>query len=117
MVNRLEAIFEPVFDEASFGYRRGRSAQNALNKIWRELEPGHEWIVDADLKDFFGSVDHEKLMTLIGQRIADGRVLRLIEGMLKAESEMDGQRQPTARGTAPRWGNFTATEQHSADSV
>ena len=41
-------------------------------------EAGNEWIVDADLKDFFGSVDHEKLMTLVTQRISDGRVLRLI---------------------------------------
>ena len=39
-----------------------------------------EWIVDADLKDFFGSVDHEKLLTLVAQRVADGRVLRLIRG-------------------------------------
>jgi len=43
-----------------------------------------EWIVDADWKDFFGSVEHEKLLTLVAQRIADGRVLRLIEAMLKA---------------------------------
>ena len=47
---------------------------------------GAEWIVDADLKDFFGSVDHEKLLTLVAQRISDGRVLRLIERMLKAAS-------------------------------
>ena len=45
---------------------------------------GNEWIVDADLKDFFGSVDHEKLLTLVNQRVSDGRVLRLIRSMLKA---------------------------------
>ena len=50
------------------------------------MESGREWIVDADLKDFFGSVDQEKLLTVVTQRIADGRVHRLIEGMLKAAS-------------------------------
>ncbi len=52
MLNRLEPIFEPVFDEANFGYRSGRSTKDALKKIWRELEQGNEWVVDADLKDF-----------------------------------------------------------------
>jgi retron-type reverse transcriptase len=52
VLNRLEPIFEPVFDEASFGYRKGRSAQDALSKIWREIQQGSEWIVDADLRDF-----------------------------------------------------------------
>jgi group II intron reverse transcriptase/maturase len=95
----LEPIFEPVFDDASFGYRRGRSSKDALRKIWRELEKGYEWIVDADLKDFFGSVDHEKLVTLVAQRVADGRVLRLIESMLEAGCMTEGQWTPTERGT------------------
>jgi retron-type reverse transcriptase len=60
LLNRLEPIFEPVFDEANFGYRRGRSTKDALRKVWKEIQGGSEWIVDADLKDFFGSVDHEK---------------------------------------------------------
>ncbi len=55
LLNRLEPIFEPVFDEANFGYRRGRSTKDALRKVWREIHSGREWIVDADLKDFFGS--------------------------------------------------------------
>jgi retron-type reverse transcriptase len=58
LLNRLEPIFEPVFDDASFGYRRGRSTKDALRKIWKEIQGGSEWIVDADLRDFFGSVDH-----------------------------------------------------------
>src|SRR5208282_4265372 len=73
LLNRLEPIFEPVFDEANFGYRRGRSTQDALRKVWREIKSGREWIVDADLTDFFGSVDHAKLLALVAQRIADGR--------------------------------------------
>jgi RNA-directed DNA polymerase len=95
----MEPIFEPVFDEANFGYRRGRSTKDAMRKVWREIQSGREWIVDGDLKDFFGSVDHEKLLTLVSQRIADGRVLRLIRAMLKAGSYGKGQLFPSERGT------------------
>jgi group II intron reverse transcriptase/maturase len=101
LLNRLEPIFEPVFDDANFGYRRGRSTKDALRKVWKEIESGGEWIVDADLKDFFGSVDHEKLLTLVAQRVADGRVLGLIKAMLKAGSYGQGRLFPSERGTPP----------------
>jgi len=100
LLNRLEPIFEPVFDEANFGYRRGRSTKDALRKVWKEIQDeGREWIVDADLRDFFGSVDHEKLLTLVAQRVADGRVLQLIRAMLKAGSYGKGRLFPSERGT------------------
>ena len=99
LLNRLEPIFEPVFDDANFGFRRGRSTTDALRKVWKEMESGREWIVDADLRDFFGSVDHEKLLTLVAQRVADGRVLRLLRAMLKAGSYGEGRLFPTERGT------------------
>jgi group II intron reverse transcriptase/maturase len=99
VLNRLEPIFEPVFDDANFGYRRGRSTKDALRKIWKEIQAGNEWIVDADLRDFFGSAEHDKIVALIAQRVADGRVLRLIEAMLKAGSYGNGRLFPTERGT------------------
>ena len=99
MVNRLEPIFEAVFDEANFGYRKKRSTKDALRKIWAELDEGYEWVVDADLKDFFGSVDHDKLLYLVNQRVSDGRVLRLIEKILRAGCVADGKRHPTEQGT------------------
>ena len=99
LLNQLEPIFEPMFDDANFGYRRGRSTKDALRKVWKEIASGSEWVVDADLKDFFGSVVHEKLMALVAQQIADGRVLRLIEAMLKAGSYGQGRLFPTERGT------------------
>jgi group II intron reverse transcriptase/maturase len=98
LLNRLEPIFEPIFDDANFGYRRGRSTKDALSKIWRELEAGNEWVLDADLRDFFGSVDHEKLLTLVNQRVADGRVLGLINQILKAGCVAEGQRLATEDG-------------------
>lgn len=99
LLNRLEPLFEPVFDDANFGYRRGRSTKDALRKVWKEIEAGAEWIVDADLKDFFGSVEHEKLLTLVAQRVSDGRVLRLIEAMLTAGRCAEGRLFPSERGT------------------
>jgi len=99
LLNRVEPIFDPVFDEANFGYRKGRSPKDALRKVWTEIKTGNEWVVDADLKDFFGSVDHDKLMVLVNQRISDGRVLRLIESMLKAGVYEAGKRLPTEQGT------------------
>ena len=97
--NRLEPIFEKVFDDASFGYRPGRSTKDALRKIWKEIEEGYEWIVDADLSNFFGTVDHEKLVALVAKRVSDGRVLRLIRSMLKAGCMAEGKRLPTEQGT------------------
>ena len=99
LVNRLEPIFERVFDPSCFGYRKGRKTGDAMGKIWREVEAGNEWIVDADLKDFFGSVDHEKLLALVGMQIADSRVLTLIQQLLKAGYEDKGRSFETPRGT------------------
>jgi retron-type reverse transcriptase len=58
LLNRLEPIFEPVFDDANFGYRRGRSTKDAMRKVWKEIQSGREWIVDADLKDFFDTASY-----------------------------------------------------------
>src|ERR1700720_754142 len=99
LANRLEPIFEKVFDASSFGYRKGRKTADALTKIWREIQAGSEWIVDADLKDYFGSVDHDKLLTLVGKQIADSRVLKLIQQTLKAGYEDKGRRFETPQGT------------------
>jgi group II intron reverse transcriptase/maturase len=98
ILNRLEPIFEPIFDDANFGYRSGRSTKDALKKIWRELDAGNEWVVDADLRDFFGSVDHDKLLTLVNRRVADGRVLGLIKQILAAGCVANGARRATEEG-------------------
>lgn len=99
ILNRLEPIFEPVFDAASFGYRKGRSTRDALRKVWRELQAGRSWVVDADLKDFFGSVDHEKLIALVAKRVSDGRILGILKRMLKAGCVVDGKQVATTHGT------------------
>src|SRR6202008_2354524 len=110
MVNRLEPIFEEVFDPSSFGYRKGRKTADALSKIWREVEAGNEWIVDADLKDYFGSVDHQKLMALIGKQVADGRGRKPIQQTLTAGYQEEGRQYATPRGT-PQGGVLTPRTQ------
>jgi group II intron reverse transcriptase/maturase len=99
LAQRLAPIFESDFDDSSYGYRLGRSPHDAMRKIWREVQAGRVWLVDADLRDFFGSVDHARLMQLVARRIADGRVLKLIEQMLEAPVLEGGRVKPTVRGT------------------
>lgn len=97
--NRLEPIFEPLFSECSFGYRLGRSTHQAMRKIYRELMEGCEWIVDADLRNFFGTVHHERLIDMIAEQVSDGRILKLIRQMLEAGYMESGKKYATPSGT------------------
>lgn len=96
---QLEPIFEPLFDDSNVGYRPGRSAHEALEKVRREIEAGAEWIVDADLKDYFGTIKQTILMTMVACRVADGRGLTLWEQMLTAGYLEQGRLFPTEQGT------------------
>jgi RNA-directed DNA polymerase len=96
----LEPIFEADFAEHSYGFRPGRGAKDALRRVDTLLQAGHDWVVDADLKSYFDTIPHERLLTLVKQRVADGRVLALVESFLRAgvlEEAKDWQ--PTERGT------------------
>jgi RNA-directed DNA polymerase len=83
--NVIEPIFEAEFLDSSFGYRAVRSAKQAIEQIEAVRDEGHEWVLDADIKAFFDTVNHEKLMDAVAERISDGRVLRLIRAFLKAD--------------------------------
>jgi RNA-directed DNA polymerase len=89
LVQVLLPIFEPTFRESSFGYRQGRSAHMAMRRIWVQLGQA-EWIVDADISDFFGTLSQELLVDLVADRVADGKVLSLIRSMLTAGVLRDG---------------------------
>ena len=80
----LEPIFEADFLECSYGFRPKKSAHGALKQIKETLETGRTTIYDADLKGYFDSIPHDKLMACVGKRIADGSVLKLIRMWLKA---------------------------------
>ncbi len=81
----IEPIFEWEFAPRSYGFRPGRGCQDALCQVDRLLKAGYTWVVDADLKGYFDSIPHDRLMDEVRQRIADSRVLELIEGYLKQD--------------------------------
>jgi RNA-directed DNA polymerase len=81
----IEPIFESGFCDGSYGFRPGRGCHNALREVDRLLKEGYTHIVDADLKSYFDTIPHERLMARIEERISDGRVLDLIRGWLKAD--------------------------------
>lgn len=81
----LEPIFERQFMSTSFGFRPGKGCKDALRRVDRLLKAGHTWVVDADLKSYFETIDHQQLMTDVQRHIADSRVLGLIEGFLKQQ--------------------------------
>ncbi len=98
VVRILEPIFVPTFSDVSFGFRRGRSTHQALRRVWRHLQQA-DWVVDADIADFFGSVSHDLLINLVAEQVADGRVLRLLRQMLQAGVLRDGVYESTVAGT------------------
>ena len=88
------------FAEPSYGFRPGRGAKDALRRVDTLLKAGHVWVVDADLKSYFDTIPHDRLLALVKARVADGRVLALVESFLRAGvlEEAKGW-QPTERGT------------------
>ncbi len=80
----IEPIFEREFAAQSYGFRPGRGCKDALRRVEELLRSGKHWVVDADLKSYFDTIPHGRLMERVGEKIADGKVLSLIEGMLQA---------------------------------
>lgn len=83
--NVIEPIFERDFAEHSYGFRPGRSAKDALRRVDGLLKAGHGWVVDADVRSYFDTIPHERLLSLVGAKVSDGRVLALIEAYLSQE--------------------------------
>jgi group II intron reverse transcriptase/maturase len=80
----LEPIFEASFLPSSFGFRPKRSAHQALELIRKTVNQGARWVVDLDFKDYFGSLDEELLLRLVGRRVSDRRVIRLLRLWIRA---------------------------------
>lgn len=92
VVNVIEPIFERDFAEHSYGFRPGRGCKDALRRVDSLLAQGYVHVVDADLKGYFDSIPHDRLMNRLEEKIADGPTLRLIDGFLKADILDDAAR-------------------------
>jgi group II intron reverse transcriptase/maturase len=88
----LEAVYEQDFDDVSFGFRPSRSQHQALEMVWKGLmDVGGGWVLELDIEDFFGSVDHSHLRDFLDLRVRDGVLRRAINKWLKAGVMEEGQ--------------------------
>ena len=95
----LIPIYEPQFSDASYGYRPGRSAKEAIRKVKKYAEEGYTHAVQVDLSKYFDTINHDLLLNLLRQTIKDGRVIKLIKKYLKSGIMADGVIVRTEQGT------------------
>lgn len=95
----LEPIFEAKFLSCSYGFRPNRSAHMALTKIKEDLHEGYRYVIDADLRSYFDTIPHDKLLTEVREEVTDGSVLRLLESWLKSGVMEGGSYHINEQGT------------------
>jgi len=95
----MQPHFDATFSDASFGFRPGRSAQQAVLRAREHIAAGHRWVVDMDLEKFFDRVNHDVLMARLARRVKDKRILRLIRRYLTVGMMEGGIVSPRVEGT------------------
>jgi group II intron reverse transcriptase/maturase len=102
----LTEVFDEQFNDNSYGFRPGLNAHKAIDKTLEYMNEGYKWIVDIDLKRFFDTVNHDRIMRLISRTIDDGDVISLIRKFLTSGVMVDGKLEKTLIGT-PQGGNLS----------
>ena len=95
----IEPIFEPTFSDFSFGFRPGRNQHQAIETIAQFRDDGFCFVVDADIAGCFDNIDHELVIDLIAERVADGNILGIVRQFLTADVLDEGNLQPVDSGT------------------
>ena len=108
MLQVLSEIYEPIFSDHSYGFRPNRSAHMAMGEVLGYLNAGYEWIVDLDIEKFFDTVNHDKLISILRERVNDSRTLHLIRAYLQAGVLDKGLVRSSTIGT-PQGGPISVT--------
>lgn len=103
---KLMPIYEPKFSDGSYGYRPGRSAKDAINRVKEYAEEGYRYAVSLDLSKYFDTLNHEKLLKLLREDIDDERVIQIIKRYLKSGVMVNGVVMGTEEGS-PQGGNLS----------
>lgn len=98
VAQQLSEIYEPLFSEHSHGFRPGRSCHTAIHEVLGYLNAGYEWVVDLDIEKFFDTVNQDKLISIIREKVNDRNILHLIRSFLKAGVMENGIISPTPLG-------------------
>lgn len=99
VLNVLGPVFERKFMDTSHGFRPGRSTHTALRKVWRLIGGGRRWVVDADIKGYFDTIPHDRLVAFVAEEVADGKVLALVRQFLTAKVMEDLELKDVELGT------------------
>lgn len=102
----LSGIFDSTFSDHSYGFRPGRSAQDAMAKALNNLNSGYDWVIDLDIEKYFDTVNHDKLISVLREKVNDRRTLHLIRSFLKAGVMENGLESPTESGV-PQGGSLS----------
>ncbi len=95
----VEPIFEAEFASESYGFRPGRSAKDALRRVWEWLTEGYTYVVDADLESYYDTIPQEQVLKRVAEQVADSKVLELIGKYLRQEVMESAKRWTPERGT------------------
>lgn len=99
IAQQLSKRYDPVFSQYSYGFRKGRNAHQALRQAGQYVKEGFNYVVDLDLEKFFDKVNHDRLMWLLGRRLSDKRILKLIGRFLRSGMLIAGLESQRTSGT------------------